>query len=740
MLNVAPGSIKVGNAAGVASPGYAVTDFATGFNTFPPYGPGPVGLAFDSQGNLYSTGYLGGNLYKFPPTGNTFESSVLSNVGYRVTGLAFDKGGRLFLARQGEGDIAELDPSTGSIIGTVASGICGPNAVAVDPLTNDLFISSCGTVQRLHGYQGQPVTPTLYTSNVAVDGLTFAPDGTLYGAGGGPIYRITGTSDVAPGTPTVLANVPRGDGIALLAPQPGRPITQLVVNTNNTNGFIYDGEIDLVDFSSSPATITPIVTGGNRGDFVAVGPDKCLYATQSDEIEKVTAADGSCPFIPTGVGTPRPNPPQHVTNIGTAAGNVLVAWQAPQPDGAVIDHYEVQQLALDGTPIRFIRTVSATAPLEALIGSLNLCSYYFYGVLAVGADGQRSNLTQATTRAFTQASPASPPPTVTILIQGVNSHDRASTFNPLTVYDYCTSLDGANPNDIGTTYPPALADMQSYWDQDGEPAHQPAYGAGNRLIDSLASHGGIVLPFSYKGATLTGNPTAPTFTFHAYTGSDVANTFPQVAAKTLDDEITSINKVWPSTKIVVVGHSNGGAIAELWWIFYGSQNAHGVVQAFSLDSPLNGVANADCVNGNPICSFLGVGSALGITYQAVWAGQAQLDPGYVALQARSPLFTPVGTVGDPVYDPPDQGAAHNPAGIKQIGIISQIWWSEPGCMNSGFDLSSSACIPVGNYFIDPCGPLNDGTPPLFGVPGSFWLHGVVENCPGVIAKIMTYAG
>ena len=288
-LCVVPPAVKDASAAGVAGTGYAVSDFATGFDTFLPFGPGPVGLAFDSQGNLYSTGYLSGNVYKFPPTGGTFESSMLSNVGFRVTGLAFDRGGRLFVARQSQGDVKQLDPLTGTIIGTVATGLCGPNAVAVDPLTNDLFISSCGTVQRLSGYQGQPVTPTLFASNVAVDGLTFAPDGTLFGTGGGPIYRITGTSDPTPGTPTVIADVTRGDGIALLAPEQGRPITQLVVNTNNSNAFTTDGTIDLVDFSSNPVTITPIVSGGNRGDFVAVGPDKQPGARRDGPGPKSTA-------------------------------------------------------------------------------------------------------------------------------------------------------------------------------------------------------------------------------------------------------------------------------------------------------------------------------------------------------------------------------------------------------------------------------------------------------------------
>jgi hypothetical protein len=301
------GAINDARAAGTPAAGYAVTDFATGFSTFLFYGPGPIGVAFDAQGNLYSTAYLSGGLYRFPPAGGTFETSLISSVGFRVTGLAFDKAGRLFVARQGEGDVLELDPATGAVKATVASGICSPNAVVVDPLSGDLFVSSCGTVLRLSGYQGSPVTPTLYTANVSVDGLTFAPDGTLYGASGA-VYRITGTSDSAPGTASVIAAVPAADGVALVAPANGSQITQLAVNRN-------DGIITLVDFSVQPVTYTDIVTGGSRGDFVGVGPDKCLYATQSDEIEKVTAADGSCPFLPTGVS--------HQTTSCNSAGQMV---------------------------------------------------------------------------------------------------------------------------------------------------------------------------------------------------------------------------------------------------------------------------------------------------------------------------------------------------------------------------------------------------------------------------------
>src|SRR5207245_150455 len=81
---------------------------------------------------------------------------------------------------------------------------------------------------------------------------------------------------------------------------------------NSNNGNLV--EID------NPHTPTPtfhnIVTGGSRGDFAAVGPDHCLYATQSDNVEKVTSTDGSCPFAPSICLTSPTVPQVHVTING----------------------------------------------------------------------------------------------------------------------------------------------------------------------------------------------------------------------------------------------------------------------------------------------------------------------------------------------------------------------------------------------------------------------------------------
>ena len=121
----------------------------------------------------------------------------------------------------------------------------------------------------------------------------------LAASGGGGIARITGTNTAAPGTLTVITFLNRPDGIAI-EPNPvdaSKPI--LYVNRN-------DGIITRIDTSTLPAppgnpcggACTDVYTGGSRGDFVTVGNDGCLYATQSERVIKVTKADGTCGLTP----------------------------------------------------------------------------------------------------------------------------------------------------------------------------------------------------------------------------------------------------------------------------------------------------------------------------------------------------------------------------------------------------------------------------------------------------------
>jgi len=252
-----------------------------------------------------------------------------------------------------------------------------------------------------------------------------------------------------------------------------------------------------------------------------------------------------------------------------------------------------------------------------------------------------------------------------------------------------------------------------------------------------------VLPFSYNGAVLT--KPGPVFSFSGYSASDVANNSPgpgpngkatvkgkEFEATVMNNEITSIHAVWPDARIVVVGHSNGGLIAEQWWLNYGAKNPSGVVQVFALDSPLNGERNHICSNtvtGWGCDKGFGVGKTLSDFYDMLWNNQAKNDAAAVALDSKDNLFTAIGTDGDPLYDFAD--APPHSVHVKN-GDVSQFFYPS-SCAGDAY---TPDCLPIGRWSIDPCGPLDDGLGPRFGIWGDLWMHSVVKNC--TIPEIMKY--
>ncbi len=67
----------------------------------------PVGLAFDSAGNLFAADAFSGNIYEFTPDGT--RSTFASGLNHPV-GLAFNSAGNLFAADQYSGNIYEFTP------------------------------------------------------------------------------------------------------------------------------------------------------------------------------------------------------------------------------------------------------------------------------------------------------------------------------------------------------------------------------------------------------------------------------------------------------------------------------------------------------------------------------------------------------------------------------------------------------------------------------------------------------
>jgi hypothetical protein len=315
--------------AGKAAPGFSATDFATGFPTRPACCGasgivGPTGIVADRGDNLFVID--NGGLYRFTPSGGAAASArlnLVTAISGDPAGLAFSKDfSHLYVARQTTGDVVELDRATGAVTRTLATNIAGVTGLATDPISGDLFVSAPffgPDVLRISGFASGLGTVSVYAAPGPTDGLAFGADGALYAATRDRVVRIAGTASPTPGAMTVLASeVPGGpDGVAPLANPSGGPATSVVVSRN-------DGAITRIDFSAGAPRLTDIVTGGTRGDFLAVGSDSCLYATQSDGIERVSGADGSCPFELSSAAIRLRPRAGHTEVVAPVSGRVLV--------------------------------------------------------------------------------------------------------------------------------------------------------------------------------------------------------------------------------------------------------------------------------------------------------------------------------------------------------------------------------------------------------------------------------
>jgi hypothetical protein len=85
------------------APGWVASDNVTGFDHGS--GAGPVGLAFDGSGNLLVSALSSASLHKVAPGGGTAAATKIHDGYGQAAGLAFDKSGRLYMARGTQHDV-----------------------------------------------------------------------------------------------------------------------------------------------------------------------------------------------------------------------------------------------------------------------------------------------------------------------------------------------------------------------------------------------------------------------------------------------------------------------------------------------------------------------------------------------------------------------------------------------------------------------------------------------------------
>jgi hypothetical protein len=230
------------------------------------------------------------------------------------------------------------------------------------------------------------------------------------------------------------------------------------------------------------------------------------------------------------------------------------------------------------------------------------------------------------------------------------------------------------------------------------------------LVARLADAGAVLLPYSYTGAILSKETSA--FTFNPYQASDTQQR-PHTSVEKLDDELRSIHTAWPQTRIVIIGHSYGGLIAELWWEAISVQHIdhRGVVHAFSLDSPINGVDHCYLARAFD-------GGFVSDEWCQLWDHRQDHDQLIINFDALDPsfTFTPVGTPNDPTYN----------------GLISGGGDLQPQVVYSySCDMTNSQCIKQPPSYVSRNKDCDGQSGNIDGTKG----HDIVKVCPQVVKFI-----
>ncbi len=325
--------------------------------------------------------------------------------------------------------------------------------------------------------------------------------------------------------------------------------------------------------------------------------------------------------------TARPPSPPTAFSAIPDNGQVTLSWSTPGTNGtSPLLRYDISVTASNtsgstspGPPN--VVSVPASQTSTTISNLAEDCyTTYEFSVSAVSAVGSSRPSPSKGPYLTSGWPPAKAPQVAVILLDGAPSAEGGGSFYPLhvsspasgigTVFNYCP----ATTHNTKNSYPAGLQDSVWRWSEfSTSTASLGSTTSGNACLDTnvpsdclTASLAGkdraVLLPFSYTSATLNHTSAGDEFQMQSYGGCDSAggigcpsgSAVPDTQRQTLDTEITSIHKAWPSTRIALVGHSYGGMLAEQWWqLFRPTYGDHdGVVDVYSLDSPINGIRNS----------------------------------------------------------------------------------------------------------------------------------------------------
>src|SRR6266851_5149284 len=301
----------------ILPPFTGASDFITGFPTCesglqPGEFLGPLGVLFDGA-HFFADDVCNGITYRFAAAGGDASTPDAKATNLLREGLTL-KGG-VYYGNTLSG-LYKFDPTTLSttlittfpltVIPKLVLGLVG------DPLNSDLYVSTTSGLFRVQNPNSG--SPILTNRGGCFDGIAFTADGSrFYGAvcGSSLVFGVDRTTSQRFLVDTGHQGV---DGIAVALNNTtlsGIDVSNNVFVNNN------DGTLVRIDVNNGNA-VSVVASGGTRGDFATVGPDNCLYVTQSDRIEKMSpcffqvSIANKCPL---GSGNWKNNPAWPVTSL-----------------------------------------------------------------------------------------------------------------------------------------------------------------------------------------------------------------------------------------------------------------------------------------------------------------------------------------------------------------------------------------------------------------------------------------
>lgn len=189
------------------SPGGTRTTFATaGLQN-------PIGLAVDSAGDVYAANLNGNDITKYTSTG---AGSLFANVS-QPKGLTFDSSGNLYVSTANNTIVEYNSQGQGQVIATATQGLNGPLAMQFNS-DGDLFVANYFSSDILErntagNWSVFATTPSGYSNPL---GLTFGPDGTMYVTCAGNFIEQYNTQ----GDGSLFASTGNGPWMIAVAPVP----------------------------------------------------------------------------------------------------------------------------------------------------------------------------------------------------------------------------------------------------------------------------------------------------------------------------------------------------------------------------------------------------------------------------------------------------------------------------------------------------------------------------------------